>query len=157
MMALLGITQMGYMDPFRARVLQPDPGRESSGGEEIARDECQTRSEPVVHLPSEDSSPFFRTKEQCLEERYFGRLPADCETGAQLERMPYHNGSVETYSHMKLLCQTPKAPNMMYRVPLTDSQQIGWWLPQDPSETLEKTEPWSRVIRYPLANSEMTQ
>ncbi|XP_059499807.1 testis-expressed protein 49-like isoform X3 [Stegostoma tigrinum] len=116
MMALLGITQMGYMDPFRARVLQPDP-----------------------------------------EERYFGRLPADCETGAQLERMPYHNGSVETYSHMKLLCQTPKAPNMMYRVPLTDSQQIGWWLPQDPSETLEKTEPWSRVIRYPLANSEMTQ
>ncbi|XP_072423091.1 uncharacterized protein [Chiloscyllium punctatum] len=156
-MALLGVTQMGYKDPFRAKVLQRDPEREGSHGERMFTDECQSRSEPMVHLPSEETNPFFRTQGQCLEERYFGRLPVECDAGSQLETMPYHNKSVEIYSHMKRLCQLPKAPNMMYRIPLTESQQYGWWLPQDPNELLQKTEPWTRVHRYPLMNSEMTQ
>ncbi|XP_067882326.1 uncharacterized protein [Heterodontus francisci] len=128
----------------------------SRDGEE-ARDDCQVRSKPMLSLPSEVVNPYLRTREQCLEESYFGRLPPICDINTPLETMPYHNKSVEQYTHMKRLGQLPKAPNMLYREPVTISQQYGWWLPRDPKQTLENTEPWTRVVRYPLAHSEMTR
>ncbi|XP_078394314.1 sperm microtubule inner protein 11 [Cetorhinus maximus] len=123
----------------------------------MSREECQVHGEPMLRLLPDASNPYLRTEQECLEDMYFGRRPAICDASTPLESMPYHNKSVEQYTHMKMLGQLPKAPNMMYRVPLTTGQQYGWWLPRDPNERLEKSEPWTSVVRYPLANSEMTR
>lgn len=42
------------------------------------------------------------------------------------------------------------APNQLYIMPLTDSQQYGWMMSKSP-------EPWTRVKRFPRKNSEMTK
>lgn len=42
------------------------------------------------------------------------------------------------------------APNQLYIMPLTDSQQYGWMMSKSP-------EPWMQVSRFPRKNSEMTK
>ena len=43
-----------------------------------------------------------------------------------------------------------QAPNQLYVMPLTDSQQYGWMIFKSP-------EPWMQVKRFPRKNSEMTK
>ncbi|XP_029103526.1 testis-expressed protein 49 [Scleropages formosus] len=60
-----------------------------------------------------------------------------------------HNGSQQKFKEMLKRNQMPRAPNQLYRVPLTDNQQYGWWI--------EKKEPWMNVSHFPCKNSEMTK
>uniref|UniRef100_A0A8D2IZZ5 Uncharacterized protein n=1 Tax=Varanus komodoensis TaxID=61221 RepID=A0A8D2IZZ5_VARKO len=47
-------------------------------------------------------------------------------------------------------------PKQEYRVPLTCAQEIGWWLPMDPSVKPEDAIPWMRTQRHPQLRSPMT-
>ncbi|XP_055521606.1 testis-expressed protein 49-like [Leucoraja erinacea] len=93
----------------------------------------------------------------CLEEEYFGKMPPVCDARIPLPDIPYHGNSVQTFSWMKRLGKVPKAPNTLYREPLTTSQHYGWFLPRHPEERLEVLEPWTRTARKPLIQSEMTK
>ncbi len=46
------------------------------------------------------------------------------------------------------------APKELYRVPVTDNQQYGWWVSTD---GLKNQEPWTQTRRFPRKNSEMTK
>ncbi|XP_024230973.1 testis-expressed protein 49 isoform X2 [Oncorhynchus tshawytscha] len=48
-----------------------------------------------------------------------------------------------------------RAPNQLYSVPLTDSQQYGWWMPNGGQQNTQ--ERWTQVRRFPRKNSEMTK
>ncbi|XP_044068528.1 testis-expressed protein 49-like isoform X1 [Siniperca chuatsi] len=68
--------------------------------------------------------------------------------------LPYstdiHHGSHERYKEMVKRVQTPRSPNQLYMMPLTDSQQYGWMMSKSP-------EPWTQVKRFPRKNSDMTK
>ncbi|XP_040281439.1 testis-expressed protein 49 isoform X2 [Bufo bufo] len=49
------------------------------------------------------------------------------------------------------------APKQTQRMPLTATQQYGWWLPQDPKEKPENVYPWIQSTQYPMINSPMTR
>uniref|UniRef100_A0A8C0Y6W3 Si:dkey-90a13.10 n=1 Tax=Cyprinus carpio TaxID=7962 RepID=A0A8C0Y6W3_CYPCA len=51
-------------------------------------------------------------------------------------------------------CVSPSAPKQLYRVPVTDNQQYGWWVSTD---GLKNREPWTQTRRFPRKNSEMTK
>ena len=51
-----------------------------------------------------------------------------------------------------LLLLLLSAPNQLYRVPLTDGQQYGWFVTKT-----EGPEPWTQIKRFPRQNSEMTK
>ncbi|XP_074499850.1 sperm microtubule inner protein 11 [Sebastes fasciatus] len=61
-----------------------------------------------------------------------------------------HHGSYEQYKEMVKRIQTPRSPNQLYIMPLTDNQQYGWMMSRSP-------EPWTQVKRFPQKNSEMTK
>nr|XP_046252397.1 testis-expressed protein 49-like [Scatophagus argus] len=61
-----------------------------------------------------------------------------------------HQGSHERHKEMIKRNQTPRSPNQLYKMPLTDNQQYGWMLSKSP-------EPWTQVKRFPRKNSEMTK
>ncbi|XP_039540390.1 testis-expressed protein 49-like isoform X2 [Pimephales promelas] len=47
-----------------------------------------------------------------------------------------------------------RAPKELYRVPVTDNQQYGWWVP---TGGVKNQEPWTRTRHFPRKNSEMTK
>lgn len=51
---------------------------------------------------------------------------------------------------MTMRIKTPRSPNELYLMPLTDNQQYGWLQSQS-------SEKWRQVPRYPLKHSEMTK
>uniref|UniRef100_A0A673JUC8 Uncharacterized protein n=1 Tax=Sinocyclocheilus rhinocerous TaxID=307959 RepID=A0A673JUC8_9TELE len=51
-------------------------------------------------------------------------------------------------------CASLSAPKELYRVPVTDNQQYGWWVS---SGGLKNQEPWTQTRRFPRKNSEMTK
>ncbi|XP_026187259.1 testis-expressed protein 49 isoform X2 [Mastacembelus armatus] len=61
-----------------------------------------------------------------------------------------HHGSHERYKEMVKRIQTPRSPNQLYIMPLTDSHQYGWMVTKTP-------EPWTQIKRFPRNNSEMTK
>ncbi|KAL4655490.1 hypothetical protein GN956_G5981 [Arapaima gigas] len=60
-----------------------------------------------------------------------------------------HNGSQQKYKEMLKRNKTPRPPSHLYRVPLTDNQQYGWWI--------EKKEPWMNISHFPCKSSEITR
>ncbi|XP_025026376.1 testis-expressed protein 49 [Python bivittatus] len=68
-----------------------------------------------------------------------------------------HQGSHKKYQETIKRMQLKKYPNQAYRVPLTCGQDIGWWLPKNPSVKPEDTLPWMKVPRHPLLRSPMTK
>ncbi|KAA0706807.1 Testis-expressed protein 49 [Triplophysa tibetana] len=56
--------------------------------------------------------------------------------------------------HEPIIRQVHKTPKEVYRVPLTDNQQYGWWVPTGGPKNQE---PWTRIRRFPRRNSEMTK
>lgn len=56
--------------------------------------------------------------------------------------------------HKQIIRQVHKSPKEVYRVPLTDNQQYGWWVPTGGPKNQE---PWTRIQRFPHINSEMTK
>ncbi|XP_051865356.1 uncharacterized protein LOC127566885 [Pristis pectinata] len=156
-MAMLGVTQLGYRDPFGGRLRRPARDKLRRADSNPSEDVCKVRGRPKLAVGPEVADPYVRTTEQCLEETYFGKLPPICDTSIPLPEVPYHERSVEKFTLLKRLGSLPKAPNLIYREPLTTSQLYGWWLPPDPGEKLETKEPWTRSTRYPLVQSEMTR
>ncbi|XP_071750671.1 sperm microtubule inner protein 11 [Centroberyx gerrardi] len=63
-----------------------------------------------------------------------------------------HHGSQERYREMVKRVQTPRSPNQLYLMPVTDSQQYGWLLSKEKSP-----ESWAQIERFPRKNSEMTK
>ncbi|XP_044277407.1 testis-expressed protein 49 [Varanus komodoensis] len=68
-----------------------------------------------------------------------------------------HQGSYSKYQEMIRQKQLKKYPKQEYRVPLTCAQEIGWWLPMDPSVKPEDAIPWMRTQRHPQLRSPMTK
>ncbi|XP_048346670.1 testis-expressed protein 49 isoform X2 [Sphaerodactylus townsendi] len=48
-------------------------------------------------------------------------------------------------------------PNQVYRVPMTCGQDIGWWMPRDPTVRLHDALPWIKAERHPLPQCWMTK
>ncbi|XP_077184601.1 sperm microtubule inner protein 11 [Paroedura picta] len=68
-----------------------------------------------------------------------------------------HYGSNVRYREAVRRRQLKKYPNQIYRVPMTCGQDIGWWLPSDPSVKPEDVTPWMKVQRHPLLQSPITK
>ncbi|XP_066468929.1 sperm microtubule inner protein 11 [Tiliqua scincoides] len=68
-----------------------------------------------------------------------------------------HQGSHRKYQEAVKWVKLQKNPNQIYRVPLTCGQDIGWWLPKDPSVRPEVAVPWMRAQRHPQFRSPMTK
>ncbi|KAL2103950.1 hypothetical protein ACEWY4_000818 [Coilia grayii] len=121
-MAFFGVTSCGYQNPIRDRMLSKTiEGRDS-----------------VLELP-----PIRPT-----------RRPSCTDTCSVYNQpLPYssdlHRGSQLSYREMLKRHQTPRSPNQLYVMPITDAQQYGWWLPN--------THHWSRTRRFPRKHSEMTR
>ncbi|XP_042200086.1 testis-expressed protein 49-like [Callorhinchus milii] len=157
-MAFFGITSLGYQDPFRSMLLPPpeEPTREDHHRPPIAA----ARVPVVTGALSGQAFPLLvrRGPPSPLGISSLSTLPPLCLTPRKrVEPPPYHKRSVEKFTHLKKLCKTPKAPNQMYRQPMTTAQELGWWLPKNPEEDIHTLEPWIHVPRYPAVKSEMTQ
>ncbi|XP_051735694.1 testis-expressed protein 49-like [Ctenopharyngodon idella] len=63
-----------------------------------------------------------------------------------------HLGSQSRYQDP--IRRVQRSPRELYRVPVTDNQQYGWWVP---AEGLKNQEPWTRTRHFPRKNSEMTK
>ncbi|XP_054833200.1 testis-expressed protein 49 [Eublepharis macularius] len=68
-----------------------------------------------------------------------------------------HRGSHARYREAVRRRLLKKYPNQVYRVPMTCGQDIGWWLPKDPSVRPQDAIPWMKVQRCPLVHSPITK
>ncbi|XP_030590503.1 testis-expressed protein 49 [Archocentrus centrarchus] len=131
-MAFFGLTYLGYQNPIGDRmILNPRGPSYPNGG----------NSNIKAGIPpslQEQPGPL-----RCIQ---------DCQVSHQ--PLPYssdiHHGSHERYKGMVKRLQTPRSPNQLYMMPLTESQQYGWMVS-------EKPEPWTQIRRFPRKNSEMTK
>ncbi|CAK8678893.1 unnamed protein product [Clavelina lepadiformis] len=136
-MAFFGLTGLGYQDSIKSRL-------ESSS--QIRPHTC-----PVSTGSSEPAPKPFK-------------LPPIPNTG----RVPDHFnnftnpilGNERSYSkHITLLkkhVRSQYTPNELCRVPLTDANNYGWWVPKN--EVSPKTAyPWAHTPRYVHCSSEMTR
>ncbi|XP_076596279.1 sperm microtubule inner protein 11 [Chaetodon auriga] len=128
-MSFFGLTHLGYQNPIGDRMLlKPgEASRPQDGGSNIR-----------VELP-----PALQKQQG----------PPTC-TDADHQPLPYstdiHNGSHAQYKEMVKQHQTPRCPNQLYKMPVTDNQQYGWLVSKSP-------EPWTQVKHFPRKNSEMTK
>ncbi|XP_026875048.1 testis-expressed protein 49 [Electrophorus electricus] len=134
-MAFFGITNLGYQNPLGDRMLSRSL-KKADSQEEPRWDEVPELT-PV-------SSPRRLT---CTETCSVYSQPAPFS-------VDIHQGSQKRYKEMTSQMQTPRAPNQLYRMPLTENQQYGWWLPISEPRTCES---WTKVNRFPRKNSEMTK
>ncbi|XP_067302853.1 sperm microtubule inner protein 11-like [Pseudorasbora parva] len=63
-----------------------------------------------------------------------------------------HLGSQNRYQDS--IRHVRRSPKELYRAPVTDNQQYGWWVP---TGGRKNQEPWTRTRHFPRKNSEMTQ
>ncbi|XP_048346669.1 testis-expressed protein 49 isoform X1 [Sphaerodactylus townsendi] len=68
-----------------------------------------------------------------------------------------HQGSHTKYQEAVRQRQLRKYPNQVYRVPMTCGQDIGWWMPRDPTVRLHDALPWIKAERHPLPQCWMTK
>ncbi|XP_060108564.1 sperm microtubule inner protein 11 isoform X2 [Heteronotia binoei] len=68
-----------------------------------------------------------------------------------------HRGSNCRYREAVRRRQLKKYPNQVYRVPMTCGQDIGWWLPSDPSVKPEDAIPWIKAERHSLKQTTITK
>nr|XP_056723137.1 testis-expressed protein 49 [Euleptes europaea] len=66
-------------------------------------------------------------------------------------------GSHARYREAVRRRQLRKYPNQVYRVPMTCGQDIGWWLPSDPSVQPQDALPWIKVQKHHLPQSPITK
>ncbi|XP_034552008.1 testis-expressed protein 49-like [Notolabrus celidotus] len=131
-MAFFGLTNLGYQNPIgdnmlvnpRGASLPPDVGINNKKGLDSS---LQEKQEPL----------------RCTETCNFYHQPAPNSS-------EIHHGSHERYKEMVKRLHTPRAPNELYIMPLTDSQQYGW-------KSSESLEPWAKIKRFPRKYSDMTK
>ncbi|TDH10314.1 hypothetical protein EPR50_G00073970 [Perca flavescens] len=131
-MAFFGLTHLGYQNPIGDKMIVS-----SKGASQFRDGEINTREGRPPSLQGEQGP--LRCNDTCSV--YHQPLPYSADI---------HHGSYERYKEMVKRVQTPRAPNQLYIMPLTDSQQYGWMLSRNP-------EPWTQVKRFPRKNSEMTK
>ncbi|CAB1329398.1 unnamed protein product [Coregonus sp. 'balchen'] len=151
-MAFFGITNLGYQNPIGDKMLVNPRASASHGGKSTPDSLAFTDDE--VDLRS-------WAKQSRLPPIQVQRGPPKCTDTCSIYNQPppfspdIHQGSQERYREMLKRVQTPRSPNQLYSVPLTDSQQCGWWMPNGGQGNMQ--EPWTQVRRFPRKNSEMTK
>ncbi|XP_070823729.1 sperm microtubule inner protein 11 [Chaetodon trifascialis] len=131
-MAFFGLTYLGYQNPIGDKMLvkPAEASRPPDGGSNI-----RTELPPALQ------------KQQ-------GPLTCTDICNVYHQPLPYstdiHHGSHERYKAMVKRLQTPRSPNQLYKMPLTDNQQYGWMLSKSP-------EPWTQVKHFPRKSSELTK
>ncbi|KAM6976507.1 sperm microtubule inner protein 11 [Aplochiton taeniatus] len=151
-MAFFGITNLGYQNPignkmlvnpkasdfqvpYRLKDCDPKTSFHTENAADLRGLSKQSRL-PPVNVPNEPL--------KCTDTCSVYNQPPPCSRDI-------HHGSYERYLEMRRRAQTPRAPNQLYLMPLTDSQQYGWLLLN------KKQESWTKVKRFPHRNSEMTK
>ncbi|CAJ1084816.1 testis-expressed protein 49-like [Xyrichtys novacula] len=131
-MAFFGLTNLGYQYPLGDKMLVNPRGAFLSQG-------VETNNKRGLVLSHQEKQEPMRCTETCTS--YHQPTPMSSDV---------HHGSHERYKEMVRRVQTPRSPNQLYIMPLTESQQYGWMLS-------ESSEPWAKVKRFPRKNSEMTK
>ncbi|KAI3357544.1 hypothetical protein L3Q82_015962, partial [Scortum barcoo] len=131
-MAFFGLTHLGYQNPIGDKLLV-NP-REASRPRDAG-----TNTRPELPPSLQEQQRPLRCDDKCNV--YHQPLPYSTDI---------HCGSHERYREMVKRVKTPRSPDQLYIMPLTDSQQYGWMM----SKSLE---PWCQVKRFPRKNSEMTK
>ncbi|XP_054465437.1 testis-expressed protein 49-like [Anoplopoma fimbria] len=122
-MAFFGVTHLGYQNPIGDKMIV-NPRAASH-----PRDVGNIRSGPPPSL-QEHQGPL-----RCTDTCNVYHQPL-------LYSVDLHHGSHERYKEMVKRVQTPRSPNQLYTMPLTDGQQYGWMVSRSP-------EPWTQVKRFP--------
>ncbi|XP_041802636.1 testis-expressed protein 49-like [Chelmon rostratus] len=128
-MAFFGLTHLGYQNPIGDKMMVNPRG--------ASRPE-DDRINVRAGLP-----PALQEQQGCTDLCNVYRQPLPYGTDV-------HHGSHEQYKEMVKRVQTPRSPNQLYKMPLTDNQQYGWMLAKSP-------ESWTQVKRFPRKDSEMTK
>ncbi|XP_072021282.1 sperm microtubule inner protein 11-like [Amphiura filiformis] len=134
-MSFFQLTELGYQDHIRSQTKQPN---EDSGYKldcKIPADSYVTFRPPTSQLPPINMNQHNRVIKPGVNEEHKGSYVK------YTERLHKHT-------------RTEKAPNDLYRNPLTTSQCYGWW---DQKDNVTKREPWAHVPRHVIVNSEMTR
>ncbi|XP_049921338.1 testis-expressed protein 49-like [Epinephelus moara] len=129
-MAFFGLTHLGYQNPVGDKLrVSPrvashprDGGMSNRAGSSLQEQQGSLR---------------------CTDTCNVYHQPFPCSTDI-------HHGSHERYKEMVKRVQTPRSPDQLYIMPLTDNQQYGWVTSRSP-------EPWTQAKRFPRKNSEMTK
>ncbi|KAK2851659.1 hypothetical protein Q5P01_007935 [Channa striata] len=131
-MAFFGLTHLGYQNPIGDKMLVSPRGASDS----------------------QDGSINIRAGLPTLLQDQQGSLRCTDVCDINLQLLPYspdiHHGSHKRYKEMVKRVETPRSPNQLYIMPVTDSQQYGWMLSKNP-------EPWAQVKHFPRKRSEMTK
>ncbi|KAL7864543.1 hypothetical protein AOLI_G00159630 [Acnodon oligacanthus] len=133
-MSFFGITNLGYQRPFGDRTM-PSSLRRS--------DAQDSRWDKLPDLPPVTSPRRLTSTETCSIYNQPTSFTANIHQGSQMK-----------YKEMIRRVQTPRSPNQLYCVPVTDNQQYGWWLPVGEPKMNES---WTKIRRFPRKNSEMTR
>ncbi|XP_031649830.1 testis-expressed protein 49 isoform X1 [Oncorhynchus kisutch] len=151
LMAFFGITNLGYQNPIGDKMLVNPRASASHRG----------KSTPNSLTFTDEVDLRSCTKQSRLPPIQVQRGPPKCTDTCSIYNQPppfspdIHQGSQERYREMLKRIQTPRSPNQLYSVPLTDSQQYGWWMPNGGQQNSQ--ERWTQVRRFPRKNSEMTK
>ncbi|XP_029291325.1 testis-expressed protein 49 [Cottoperca gobio] len=128
-MAFFGLTQLGYQNPIGDKMIVNPRGASHlrDGGRAGLPPSLQEQQGPLT----------------CTDTCNVSHQPLSYSADI-------HHGSHERYKEMIKRAQTPRSPNQLYIVPLTESQHYGWMTSRSPA-------PWTQVKRFPRKNSEMTK
>ncbi|XP_051961070.1 testis-expressed protein 49-like isoform X1 [Xyrauchen texanus] len=139
-MAFFGITYLGYQNPIRDRMLP------SAQNKPVDRD--VSRMDAVHGLPPISSHRGRTCADLCRCK--FTINPTIRTHRLQLNKVRFCLIAIIAVADVKMCC----APRELYRVPLTDNQQYGWWVSTGGPQNQE---PWTQNRRFPRKNSEMTK
>ncbi|CAL1606521.1 unnamed protein product [Knipowitschia caucasica] len=130
-MAFFGLTHLGYQNPIGDKLIV-------SSSKPSQFWALQSREDNS--LASEQLGP--------------GSCSAPAESGTLQKPLPFsseiHQGSHARHQQLIRGLQTPRAPNELYLMPVTENQQYGWLLSHS-------AEPWLKNKRYPKKHSEVTR
>ncbi|XP_067096893.1 sperm microtubule inner protein 11-like [Osmerus mordax] len=139
-MAFFGITNLGYQNPIRDKMLV-NPRTTASHDDEV---DSRGWAKQVGLPPTQIRGESYKCTDVCTIYNQPSPYSQDI-----------HRGSQERYREMLRRIQTPRSPNQLYSVPVTDNQQYGWWNSNHGQGRMQES--WAHVKRFPRKNSEMTK
>ncbi|XP_022088564.1 uncharacterized protein LOC110978131 [Acanthaster planci] len=134
-MSHFNLTHLGYQDPIREKVLQPNPEYRYQLVQDVPKGSYVTFRPPASKLPPIDMHKYNKV--------------------IQPGKYEEHGGSyVKFTERLHKHTRTNSAPNEIYRTEITTSMKPGWWSRND---NIHQREPWTHTPRRVLVNSEMTR
>ncbi|XP_038058145.1 testis-expressed protein 49-like [Patiria miniata] len=137
-MSHFNLTYLGYQDPIREKVLQPNPEYQYRLVQDVPRvpkGSYVTFRPPTSKLPPIDMHKYNKVTQPGKYEEHSGS---------------YVKFTERLHKHTR----TNSAPNEIYRAQLTTSVKPGWWSEND---SIHQREPWTHTPRRVMVNSEMTR